>query len=65
MLLRENKLKGISLSFGLFVSFSVFAVFREQIFKNNYDGEKFVFPKTFSALQFLINSISAKGAKGK
>lgn len=61
MILRENKLKGISLSLGLFVSFSVFAVLREQLFKNNYDGEKFIFPITFSALQFLINSISAKG----
>lgn len=56
-----DRLKLMAFAIGIFVSYSIMAVFQEKIFKEDYNGERFVYPAAFVAVQSLVYFISAKG----
>ncbi|KAL7022355.1 hypothetical protein ACKWTF_012209 [Chironomus riparius] len=61
MLSINEQFKLVGLSLGIFASYSIMALYQEKIFKNDYEGEKFVYPTTFVALQCLVYFVTAKG----
>lgn len=61
MLPMVDRLKLMFFSLGIFVSYSIMAVFQEKIFKDDYNGEKFEYPTAFVALQCIVYFITAKG----
>lgn len=61
----RNKIRAVALSLGVFASYSSLAFFKEQLFKNEFGDEKFVYPIALGAVLCVSNAIIAKGLKIK
>lgn len=67
MLSVNQKLKLVAYAVGIFISFTVYGVLQEIIFRGSYGGdhevagEKFTFSVAFVAIQCIVSSLFAKG----
>lgn len=65
----NRKLKFVAYALGIIISYSIFGILQEKIFKDRYgkelqkdgkSGEKFTFSVAFVALQTIVFTIFAK-----
>lgn len=64
MLSVRQKLKLCAFAFGVFVSYSIFGVLQERLFRGRYGdgtGERFTFSFGFVAVQCIVYTLFAKG----
>lgn len=67
MLSVNQKLRLVAFAAGIFISFTVYGVLQEMIFRGKYGadhvnaGEQFTFSVAFVAIQCIVSSLFAKG----